>query len=196
MKFGEQFRELRVSRPRPMLQQDVAALAGVSIATVSQIERGTLIPSNQTAKKLMDTLERSGEPIDRATRAAMYRNLKQERAERGERAGKQHGSLAFGAALRELLAELNLSGADLTSRPRSTINAWVTGILLPSDKTLVEELIPELKARDASDANIQTLTLAHLRDVLSKSLALAYLNEDAQKKVTSAALRSAETELG
>ena len=190
VRFGELIRKLRDERN--LLVQELASRSNFSIGTISQIERGILIPVDDTAKRVIDALEKGGKPIDDNTRVELYSALLKDRT---EKENKPKESLAFGNALRDLLKKLGLSGSDLTSRPRSTINAWVTGTLLPGDKALVEELIPELERLGASTADVQALKLAHLRDILSKSLALIYLNMDAQEKVANAAISKAKNQI-
>lgn len=187
MSFGERIRKLR--NERHLLIQELANRAGLSAATISQVERSLFIPPDDTVRKLIDALGKVGKPINNNTRDELFHVLKKDRAEK-EYEPKE--SLAFGGALRDLLKRLNLSGSALTSRPRSTIHAWVKGILLPNDKTLVEELIPEVKGLGASDSDLKSLYLAHLHDVLDKSLQLEYLTENMQKEIILQTIGQAE----
>ena len=66
------------------------------------------------------------------------------------------------------------------------------GILLPNDKTFVEELIPEIKGLGASDSDLKSLYLAHLHDVLGRSLQLEYLTENMQKEILLQVIAQAE----
>jgi hypothetical protein len=55
--------------------------------------------------------------------------------------------------------------------------------LLPSEKTLVGELIPELAKLGASDTDLAELKLEYLRDTLTKPLEVSFLTENDQRKV-------------
>ena len=178
MKFGKQIRNLRIERS--LLVQELAQRANLSAASVSSIERGKIVPIDETANKLIDALEKGGWPIEDKTRNELYHALEKDRV---KKANEPKESLAFGAVLQSLLEKLNLSPSDLKSRPRSTINAIVSGVLLPSDTLLSDELMPELSSFGASKNDLHPLYLAHLQDILTRSRQLQYLTEDKRREL-------------
>ena len=66
MSFGERIRKLRTERH--LLLQELANRAGLSVATISLVERGLFIPPDDTMRKLIDALGKVGKPIKDSTR--------------------------------------------------------------------------------------------------------------------------------
>lgn len=185
MRFGKKLRTLRESHQT--LMQELARAAGLSIATLSQIEAGRLVPTDETAEKFLAALG-----LDEESRQQFHSTLKKDRAE-WEKQPKER--LLFGGELRALLKRINVSGSELARRikyPTSTVGALVAGSLLPGDALLMDSLIPELQRLGATDAELRALKVAHLQDILSRSLSLKYLSDDVQKKTISLALKEAK----
>lgn len=189
MRFGKLLYEERA--PRKLLLQTLAALCGYSIATLSQIERGVLLPTDEAADKIMSSLG-----LDEEARKRFRLALKKDRADAKKKEAKPKS--AFGVALRDLLKELNITSSKLNEhlgRPVSTVNAWVSGSLLPGSNTVADELIPALRSLGADDSKLQALKLVYLRDQLPHLLRFEFLDEEIRASMVSAAYEAAKMEL-
>lgn len=77
MHFGELVRHLR--KQRRMTQTELAALAGIAVATVNRIEQATEPPFRSTATALLGALERGGRsPLQEVERTEYLRLAKME----------------------------------------------------------------------------------------------------------------------
>jgi transcriptional regulator with XRE-family HTH domain len=188
MKFGQQLSRLR--KERKIRQNALARLAGFSPAMLSLIERGHSVPTDDTAERFMEVLG-----LDADSRTKLLRALA---ADRGARRRFTREPLKFGTVLNDLLTGLGKSSSDLISqmdRPTSTVNAYVAGTLLPGDDKLVDEIFPALTKLGACEVALHALKLAHLQDVLARSLNLKYLTKYQKEVILCAAKREAEDEL-
>jgi DNA-binding transcriptional regulator YiaG len=180
----------RIREEIGMQQKDLATLSEVSPSMLWRVETGKELPTPELAKTLLDKLG-----VDTQIRKEMLRLLEKERDGRGrqrkKRGGKQataDAMLAFGKELQEVLKRLQISAAEFgrtMNRPASSVQAWVSGILSPSDETIVQDIIPVLEEAGASGEELRGLKAAHLKDSLTKALNLSYLSEDEQQELIS-----------
>lgn len=178
MEFGRQLSELR--KKRGFSQKQLASLAAISPTHLSLIENGKDLPSQETAERCIDALE-----LEPKARKQLLQALKRDR---DSPARQQKEIFFFGKVLKDTLRELGMSLTDLAGsmeRPFFTVHSWAAGSMLPSDKTLSSELIPALRAAKASEANIRALKKTHIKDVLTRSLKLAYLDDGEREKLLS-----------
>ena len=188
MKFGENLRSIRLSRY--IKQKDLAAAAGFSPALLSRFESGKQVPTEATARKLLRALgieERSQEDLLalRDEDEAAQRRVFTKRLTFGEALTSVLGR-SGGPPVATFVQQVQRSALEKGRRPptRAAVYAWLSGRLLPGDETFAEELQPILQAAGASDDDLRKLKLAHMKDVLARSLELAYLTEQERMEIT------------
>lgn len=176
MKFGTTLRKMR--EENGLQQKEVASAAGISPAMLYRVETGKTLPTEETAKAILETLN-----IDPQTIDSLLEAVKSEREKKSQ--PKKEG-IALSAALNELIGRIDMTATELSKwidRPFSSVQAWVSGRLLPSDTTLTTDILPALKKAGASEDDLNVLKGAHLQDSLVKALNLSYLNDDEQIKL-------------
>ncbi len=171
MRFGQLLRQLRTERNIP--QKNLASLAGISPTLLSNIEQGKKTPAEQTGHRLIEVLG-----PDERTREMLIHVLEEEFEPRRKQIKE---SFVFGPKLKKILDDLHISIPDLAiemDRPVFTVRSWADGSMLPSDVTLTIEIIRVLKKRGVDNVGIQELKVAHLQDILARSLRLDYVGQD------------------
>lgn len=188
MKFGSDLRRIREDSGKQ--QKDLAAQSEISPSMLWRIETGNELPTLELAETLLNKLG-----VAAQVRKEMLRVLGKERDERGLRLKKREkkgaradAMLSFGKELQGVLKRLEISAAEFgrtMNRPASSVQAWVSGILLPSDETIVQDIIPMLEEAGASGEELRGLKSAHLKDSLTKALNLSYLSEVERQELIS-----------
>lgn len=146
-----------------------------SAATLSRIERGTLLPSDQTAASLLEALGAS-----RDERTAAITALERDRR-RKVRATYPH----FAEALRTTLERAGVLASEAAAHLGVTQQAlylWKKGFALPSGDQL-GVLVRLLDRRGAARADLAHLRAQHTYDVLMNDPRLQHLTNDERRQI-------------
>ena len=208
MRFGKELRVIRESRH--IEQQDLARLIDYSPAMLSQIELGNLLPSKKAFERLTSVLGLDSKAIEQLRQ---YLKQDQKILKKG-----YNEVFCFGPALRKMveplkkknvisvveLAEIVKEAEEKQSSqqdrgkkkkaPVSLVHAWLKGSKLPGPETFDRTLIPILRGLAITEEQINELKIAHLKDTLTKVLAVAYLKVGQREKILAAAIAEAERE--
>lgn len=182
MTFGEEL--ARIRKQRNLDQVMLSISAGYSNALVNQIEGGRTLPTAETARDILRRLNVSQSEMDR-----LIALLEQERRGRKATAKKKGKTpdFAFGAPLKKLLARLEVKSADFADKTEQklvTVQLWLSGKRIPTDKTFKDTISPVLKNLGASEADIDLLRFTHLADMLTRAMDVVYLSPDEHAKIS------------
>lgn len=179
---------------KPVQQQQLAKLAGISPAMLHQVESGKLVPIAETARKIIDALAVLGlseqERESLLSKALSESEAKKKKTPPDVSADKNtdRTSQEFARAMEEVLEALDKDlpslAKKLKGRPANTVRSWKDGRLFPSAETLQREILPAFEALRATDEQLNQMRVAHSRDALRKALAnLVYWNDDEQRRI-------------